>query len=232
VEEEKSMHTLTIASVLIASYIVGAIPFGFLIVKIATGKDITRVESGRTGGTNAMRAAGFAAGIGTAVMDCLKGAAAVWIARAFLPGDIWVQLVAPLFAILGHNYSVFLLTWDRETGFHLRGGAGGATCVGGSFGLWPPSLLIILPLAGLIWYGVGYASVTTMCIALFSILIFAYRAWLGLSPWAYVVYGAIALVMVGWSLRPNIRRLIEGKERLHGWRALKLHASENPVEKK
>jgi acyl phosphate:glycerol-3-phosphate acyltransferase len=225
------MHTLTIIAVLIASYLAGAIPFGFLIVKAFTGKDITRIESGRTGGTNAMRAGGIAAGLGTALMDGFKGAAAVWIARALLPGDVWIQLIAPLMAILGHNYSVFLLTWDRESGFHLRGGAGGATCVGGSFGLWPPSLLIILPLSGLIWYGVGYASVTTMCIALFSIFIFAYRAWLGLNPWAYVIYGVIALVMVAWSLRPNIRRLIEGKERLHGWRALKLRTAKQPSDK-
>ncbi len=226
------MHTWIIAAVLIGSYLAGSIPFGYLIVRLANGKDITNVESGRTGGTNAMRAAGFGAGLGTAVMDCLKGAAAVWLARAVLPDDTWLQLIAPLMAILGHNYSIFLVTWDRKTGFHLRGGAGGATCVGGSFGLWPPSLLIILPLTALIWFGVGYASVTTMCIALFSIIIFAYRAWLGLSPWAYVVYGAIALVLLVWSLRPNIQRLIEGRERLHGWRALKLRSAENPLRKK
>ncbi|HEX9012225.1 MAG TPA: glycerol-3-phosphate acyltransferase, partial [Anaerolineaceae bacterium] len=216
------MQILYNVGVVLISYLVGAIPFGYLIVKASTGKDITSVESGRTGGTNAMRAAGILAGLGTAVLDCAKGAAAVWIARGLLPGEMWIQLVAPVMAILGHNYSVFLLRWNRESGFHLRGGAGGATALGGAFGLWPPSLLIIVPLSGLIWYGIGYASVTTMSIALFSIVIFAYRAYLGLSPWSFVIYGVTALALLVWSLRPNIQRLIEGRERLHGWRALKL----------
>lgn len=215
------MHIYLVAAFLLGSYLVGSIPFGFLIVKFSTGRDITSIESGRTGGTNAMRAAGMLAGLGTAVMDFLKGAAVVWISRMFFPGDMWIKLIAPLIAILGHNYSVFLVTWDRAHGLHLRGGAGGATCIGGSFGLWPPSLLIIVPLSALVWYGIGYASVTTLSIALLSILIFAYRAWLGLSPWAYAIYGGIAFVLVAWSLRPNIRRLIEGRERLHGWRALR-----------
>jgi glycerol-3-phosphate acyltransferase PlsY len=79
-------------------------------------------------------------------------------------------------------------------------------------------------LAALIWWGIGYASVTTMSIALLAIIIFAYRAWLGLSPWAYVIYGGVALVLLIWSLRPNIQRLINGTERLHGWRAMRLKA--------
>jgi glycerol-3-phosphate acyltransferase PlsY len=223
------MPILNIAIVLLAGYLIGAIPSGYLIVKFTTGKDVTQVESGRTGGTNAFRAAGLGAGIATAVMDFLKGAAAVWVARWLAPGLLWVSFAAPLMAILGHNYSVFLVTYSREGGWRMRGGAGGATCVGGSFGLWPPSLLIIVPLAGLIWYGIGYASVTTMSIALLAIIIFAYRAWLGLSPWTYALYGVIALIILVWSLRPNIRRLINGTERLHGWRALKLKQARERV---
>ncbi len=217
------MDILYYAAVLFGAYLIGSIPFGYVVVKMISGKDIRNVESGRTGGTNAFRAAGIGAGIATAVLDFIKGAVAVWMARSLLPGIQWVSFVAPLMAILGHNYSIFLLE-IRNKRLHIRGGAGGATCVGGSFGLWPPSLLIIVPLAGLIWWGIGYASVTTMSIALLAIIIFAYRAWLGLSPWAYVIYGGVALVLLIWSLRPNIRRLIAGTERLHGWRAMRLKA--------
>ncbi|MDD5370764.1 MAG: glycerol-3-phosphate acyltransferase [Anaerolineaceae bacterium] len=225
------MHILTIAGVLLGAYLIGAIPSGYLIVKFSTGKDIRTVESGRTGGTNAMRAAGIVAGIGTAIFDFLKGAAAVWLARWAMPEIGWMPYIAPVIAIIGHNYSVFLLEYSRKTGWRMRGGAGGATCVGGSFGLWPPSLLIIVPMAAAIWYGIGYASVTTMSIALLSLIIFAYRAALGLSPWAYVIYSGMALVLLAWSLRPNIRRLINGTERLHGWRALKLKRAEKTIQK-
>jgi acyl phosphate:glycerol-3-phosphate acyltransferase len=220
------MYTLPVIGVLLASYLIGSIPFGYLVVKFSTGKDIRSVESGRTGGTNAMRAAGMLAGLTTALLDFIKGAAVVWIARAAIPQLFWLQFVAPLCAIIGHNYSIFLLEFNRKTGLHLRGGAGGATCVGGTFGLWPPSLLIILPVSAIIWYGVGYASVTTMSIALLSLLIFAYRAYLGLNPWTWVIYGGVALILTAWALRPNIQRLIAGTERLHGWRALKLKAAE------
>ncbi len=63
-----------------AGYLIGSIPFGMLIVKSKTGKDIRQVESGRTGGTNAVRAAGFWAGLLTAILDIAKGAASVWLA--------------------------------------------------------------------------------------------------------------------------------------------------------
>ena len=59
--------------IILLAYLFGSIPFGLLIVKLKTGKDIREVESGRTGGTNAMRAAGFWAGFATAMLDILKG---------------------------------------------------------------------------------------------------------------------------------------------------------------
>ena len=76
------MQILVGIGTVIAGYIIGSIPFGLLIVKIKTGKDIREVESGRTGGTNAVRAAGFGAGLLTAILDILKGASAVWLAQA------------------------------------------------------------------------------------------------------------------------------------------------------
>ncbi|HBG75107.1 MAG: hypothetical protein A2X25_14515 [Chloroflexi bacterium GWB2_49_20] len=205
------------AGILLIAYLLGSIPFGLLIVKWRTGKDIRVIESGRTGGTNAMRAAGFSAGLLTAILDVLKGAVAVWLARA-VGANAWTLSLAPLASVLGHNYSIFLI--ERKDGrIRLRGGAGGAPTVGGALGLWAPSFLIIIPMGALIWFGIGYASVTTMSVALIAILIFAVRAVLGLSPWQYVLFGVLAEILLMWALRPNIKRLLNGTERLQGWRA-------------
>ena len=90
-------QTLIIIGVLFASYVLGSVPFGLLIVKIHTGQDIRNVASGRTGGTNAMRAAGFWAGLFTALFDILKGAGAVWLAQAVSPANDWLHVFAPIF---------------------------------------------------------------------------------------------------------------------------------------
>jgi acyl phosphate:glycerol-3-phosphate acyltransferase len=209
--------------VLLLAYIIGSIPFGLLIVKMKTGKDIRVIESGRTGGTNAMRAAGFWAGLLTAIMDILKGAAAAWIAKAALPDAHLVQALAPVAAIIGHNYSIFIPERNEQGRIvRLRGGAGGAPAVGGAFGLWGPSILIIFPLGAVVFFTLGIASITTMSVAFFAIIIFAIRAWLGYAPWADVLYGVLAEILLIWALRPNLKKLLVGKERivrqsLNGW---------------
>jgi glycerol-3-phosphate acyltransferase PlsY len=204
---------------LIGGYLLGSIPSGVLIVKLSTGKDLRNIESGRTGGTNAMRAAGLLAGLGTATFDILKGAASVWLVRVLMPGTVWLEILAPLMAILGHNYSIFLVERKENGGIRLRGGAGGAPTVGGMLALWLPSVLIVVPLCALILYFVGYASVTTLSVPVIALVIFAYRAWTGASPWQYMIYAIIAEIVLIWALRPNIRRLINGTERLVGFRA-------------
>lgn len=207
--------------VLFLAYLLGSVPFGLLIVKLSTGQDIRKVASGRTGGTNAMRAAGLWAGIFTAIFDILKGAGAVWLAQAISPDQHWVHVFAPIFAILGHNYSIFLPVFDEDQHFKgLSGGAGGAPAVGGAFGLWPFSLAIILPLGAVVFFTLGYASITTMSVALFAIIVFAVRAAVGF-PWTDVLYGVLAEVLLIWALRPNIKNLLAGTERvvnisLHG----------------
>ncbi len=205
--------------VLSLSYLAGAIPFGLLIVKIATGKDVRRIASGRTGGTNAMRAAGWFAGVLTALMDIVKGVATAWIVSFFMPGNIWLKVAAAVMAIIGHNYSVFLLEKNEKGRLRLRGGAGGATALGGAIALWPPVVLLILPLGLVVWLFIGYASITTMSVALFATVIFAIRAIENLSPWVYVVYGVMAELILLWALRPNIKRLLAGNERVVGLRA-------------
>lgn len=211
------MQILESILTLLLAYLIGSIPFGWIIVKLRTGEDVRDVESGRTGGTNTMRAAGFWAGFVTAILDIVKAACTVWIARGFGLGA-WVETLAPIAAILGHNYSIFLA--ERKEGrFRLGGGAGGAASVGGALGLWAPSFLIIFPVGFLIFFAVGYASVTTMSAALIATVIFLVRALMGLSPWVYVWYGVLAELLLIWALRPNIKRLLAGEERLHGWRA-------------
>jgi acyl phosphate:glycerol-3-phosphate acyltransferase len=220
------MALLAFVLCIAASYLLGAIPFGLIIVKIGTGKDVRGIGSGRTGGTNAMRAAGVLAGVLTAVFDVLKGAATFFlvifagpIAKLSEPGIAWLQVVCGLAAIIGHNYSIFLIHRDESGMLKLAGGAWGATCLGGAIAIWPPIVWFIVGLAILVYIVVGFASVTTMSIALIAICVFIYRAAMGYSSWIYVVYGVLAELLLVWALRPNIKRLIEGKERSVGIRS-------------
>jgi glycerol-3-phosphate acyltransferase PlsY len=213
---------IDIGTILLA-YILGSIPVGLLIVKFKTGKDLREVESGRTGGTNAMRAAGFWAGFTTAMLDIVKGAGGVWLATWITPNNHWIHVLAPLAVIVGHNYSIFLPERDENGKFlGLRGGAGGAPSVGGAMGLWPGSILVILPLGMLTFFTIGIASITTMAVAFFAIIVFAVRASQGLMSWIDVWYGVGAEILLIWALRPNIKKLMEGNERvvkysLNGW---------------
>ncbi len=213
------MSILIDLGLMLAAYLFGSIPFGLIIVKLISGKDVRQVESGRTGGTNAMRAAGFGAGLFTAILDIFKAASTVWLARA-ATANPWIHALAPVAAIVGHNYSIFLAERGPNGRLRLRGGAGGAAAFGGAVGLWPPAALIMFPIGFLIWFGVGYASITTLSIGVMAIVIFGVRAALGLSPWANVLYGVLAEILLLWALRPNLKRLKEGTERMHGLRAM------------
>ena len=215
----------------IFGYILGSIPFGLLIVRLKTGKDLRTVESGRTGGTNAARAAGLSAGLLTAFMDILKGAIAVWIAEAFDPTNNVLHILAPIGAILGHNYSIFMLERDTNGNLKFRGGAGGAPALGGAMGLWLPMFPIAFGVGALIWFTLGIASVTTMAIGVVVIVIFAVRASLGFQEPTDIWYGVIAELLLIWALRPNIKKLLAGNERvvntsLNGWLRARKQARE------
>lgn len=216
------MQALIGIGVVIIGYVVGSIPFGLLIVKMKTGKDIRTIESGRTGGTNAVRAAGFGAGLLTAVLDVLKGAASVWLARTLLPEMPLFHVLAPLAAIVGHNYSLFLINRDENGKLRFHGGAGGAPALGGAMGLWLPILPIVLAAGALIWFTLGIASITTMAIGLVVTVVFAIYSRFGLLEPINIWYGVIAELLLIWALRPNIKKLLAGKERvvkfsLNGW---------------
>ena len=215
------MQILIGMAIVIAGYILGSIPFGMLIVKSKTGKDIRQVESGRTGGTNAVRAAGFWAGLMTAILDVAKGASAVWLAEWILPTNDWIHILAPLAAIIGHNYSVFLIT--REDGkIRFHGGAGGAPALGGAIGLWPGIFPYVVIGAALVWATTGIASLTTISIGLIIIIVFGINVARGTLDSIDTWYGIFAELLLLWALRPNLKKLFTGKERvvkysLNGW---------------
>lgn len=201
------------------SYLAGSIPFGLIVVRIAVKKDVREIGSGRTGGTNVMRAAGWFAGAITAFLDVMKTVASGWIATWLAPGNHWVMVFSTLASVVGTIHSIFLAHRDENGKWRLPGGAGGAATLGTAIALWPPSLYIILPIGALLYLIVGYASVTSLSAALLSLIIFGYRAVVGEGPWQYVIYGIGVLGLVFYALRPNIKRLRAGNERAVGLRA-------------
>jgi acyl phosphate:glycerol-3-phosphate acyltransferase len=208
--------------IVLLGYVLGSIPSGSLFVRIATGKDIRNVGSGRTGGTNAMRAGGYLAGLATGILDVLKSILAIEICRWILPGHFWLEAITGIATVLGHNYSLFLVEWkESKIGripiFH--GGAGGAPTLGSATAFWFPSLLIVLPVGLLVFVFVGYASVTTLVGGFVVLIIFSVRASLGYSSHWYVFFGGVTFFLLAWSLRPNIDRLLKGTERVVGLRA-------------
>lgn len=202
----------------VLGYVIGSIPFGLIIVRLRRGRDVRQWYSGRTGGTNVMRVAGLWAGLSTAILDIGKAALAVILARWLTGEQVWGEVLAGIFAVVGHIYSIFLLR-RQEGKWTFGGGAGGAPAFGAAIGIWPPALFIIFPLELLIFYGIGYASITTLSLPLLAGVIFAIRASLGLASWAYIVYAVVAELLILWALRPNLQRLARGEERLVGWRA-------------
>jgi glycerol-3-phosphate acyltransferase PlsY len=190
----------------VAGYILGSIPFGYLIVKLVKGIDIRQYGSGRTGGTNVFRAAGFAAGMVTALLDVGKGVIAVLLVRELIPNTQgWAEAMAGAGVVLGHNASLFI-------GF--RGGAGGATSVGTALALWPPGGLVALVVGLFTLFIIGYASLATILSALAVALAFTYAALAdAVIPISYAMFGWAIVVLVVIALRPNIVRLLSGTEK-------------------
>ncbi len=215
---------------LLIAYLIGGIPVGLFIVKMISGKDVRHVGSGRVGGTNAMRAAGLVAGVLTAALDAGKGILTGYLAGVLVPGNTWVKVAAVIFAVVGQVYSIFLVRRNNQGKNELHGGAGGSTTLGGAIALFPLSWAIILPLALLVFVFVGYASVTTISIAFFSLMIFLVRAITGAGPWVHVLYGGVTLIIVLVALQPNLKRLRDGTERVVGLRAWRKKRAENQMQ--
>src|SRR5215211_1919585 len=115
----------------IVAYLLGSIPFGYLVVRKKIGADIRQTGSGGTGATNVSRRAGKAAGVLTLLLDAAKGSIAMLIAKA-VSGDDWVIAVAAIATLVGHIFPVWL---------SFRGGKGVATGVGIFLVLAPVALL-------------------------------------------------------------------------------------------
>ena len=196
---------------IIAAYLIGSVPSGYMVIQRLTGQDLTRVGSGRTGGTYALRAGGMHAFLLTGALDILKGALAIWLARWMLSGQFlqpspwpWVEAVVGAAVVIGHNWSLYL-------GF--RGGAGTGPNVGVAVALCPPLAFVLPPFVPLVLFSTGYASVASLLTAALIPCLLAFGARTGALPWAYVGYGLATCGIVAWSLRPNLARLIAGTER-------------------
>src|SRR5580700_555380 len=94
--------------VILIAYLIGAIPFGFLLVKLTTGKDVRASGSGNIGATNVLRTSGRGAGIATLLLDIVKGFGAVWLAAELTSDSTFWTSAAGLAVMAGHAYPVFL----------------------------------------------------------------------------------------------------------------------------
>ncbi|HNT76216.1 MAG TPA: glycerol-3-phosphate acyltransferase [Anaerolineae bacterium] len=181
------------------AYILGSLPSGMLWAWVAKRIDVREHGSGRTGGTNVWRTAGFIPAFLTAFSDGLKGAAALWLARG-LQLNVWGVAIAGTLAVVGHNYSLFL---------KFKGGAGTGTSIGVASVPWIwnlPILLLAGVAAGLL---VGHASVASILIAILLPILFGLR-----GDVAYAVgFGVPTMLLTLWALRPNIQRLAQRAER-------------------
>src|SRR5205807_6491620 len=117
------------------AYLLGAIPFGYLLVKWKTGDDVRKAGSGNIGATNVLRTTGRVAGIATLLLDIAKGYAAVWIAGRLTGNSELAMSAAALAVMAGHAYPVFL---------RFQGGKAVASFVGAFLRLTPLPLLSVL----------------------------------------------------------------------------------------
>lgn len=184
-------------------YLFGSIPVGFLLVRAARGIDVRLVGSGRIGGTNVLRAAGWQLAVLTGIGDGLKGLLAVLTAR-WLHGPALLQALAGATAVIGHIRPLFLRS---------RGGAGTMTSIGGAVALWPISGLILVPLLLGVALTTRRASLGSIAVAVALPALFIIRAALGIAPWEIVTHGVLTSALTLWALRPNIQRLLHGQER-------------------
>lgn len=206
---------------IVAAYLLGSIPFGYLIVRSRVGSDVRKTGSGGTGATNVSRSAGKRAGLLTLILDALKGAAAIAIAKmllglAVLPNGAnegasaaaanwWVALAAVL-VILGHIFPFWL-------GF--RGGKGVATGVGVFLMLAPLAVVFAAVIFGTIVWLTRYVSLGSI-IAAAAIPLFVVLQSVFFEPVAEpapLMTAAIAgALLIIFAHRENLGRLMQGTE--------------------
>lgn len=211
--------------VILISYLLGSIPFGYLIVCALEGGDIRQTGSGGTGATNVSRRAGKAAGILTLLLDALKGATAVllaiWVfgflrdassggANVQIGGEntslYWWVFASVIAVLLGHIFPIWL---------RFRGGKGVATGVGAFLVLAPVAVLgALLIFVGMVFLK-RYVSLGSITAALaIPLLIWVEHLFMKPLPAPGPIFTAAiaSALLIVFAHRENIRRLVQGKE--------------------
>ena len=196
--------------VVIVAYLIGSIPFGYLIVRHKVGEDVRESGSGGTGATNVSRRAGKAAGVFTLVLDALKGVLAIVVVQMLIgeggPFIDWLTAVAAIAVIAGHIFPVWL---------RFRGGKGVATGVGVFLMLAPIAVMcaaiIFLALVFITKYISLGSIVAAAMIPLFVFMDMVFSQPISdLRP--LLTAAAAGAMLIIFAHRGNIRRLAEGTE--------------------
>lgn len=187
------------------SYAGGSIPFGVVVARLTGATDPRTLGSGRTGGTNALRAMGRRRALVVVTGDVLKGAVPVIVAR-LVTGNAGVEVVCAIAAILGSTHSMFV-------GF--RGGRGVGTSVGTMLVIFPPAILVGTPVFVGVILVTRYVSLGSLLSTAAGALLVAIW-WLaanGTVPAAYPLYATLGAGLVWLAHADNIDRLLHGTER-------------------
>jgi glycerol-3-phosphate acyltransferase PlsY len=191
---------MTAALGLAIAYLLGDIPFGYLLVKLTTGRDVRASGSGNIGATNVLRTTGRAAGVATLLLDMGKGYLAVWLEGRLTGGNLAWMSAAALAVMIGHSYPVFL---------RFRGGKAMASFVGAWLCVAPLPLTAVLVVFAVM-------AAWTRHISLASIVgagTFPLAVWLIEHPPPAVVVAAIlCAALIVYRHRENIARLRAGTE--------------------
>jgi glycerol-3-phosphate acyltransferase PlsY len=189
---------------ILLGYVLGSIPFGYLLVRARSGGDVRAMGSGNIGATNVARTAGMSIGVATLLLDAGKGYFAVWLAGHFSRGNIRIMMYAGLAAILGHVFPVWL---------KFSGGKGVATALGVFLMIsWAAvaAAVAVFAIVVLFWRYVSLASVSAA--AALPLLVYLLYA-PGHAPPAAVTAGTLlAPILVIVNHRENIERLMAGTE--------------------
>lgn len=191
-----SLPALSSLAALLLGYVLGSIPFGLLLTRMAGTQDIRSIGSGNIGATNVLRTGRKGLAAATLLGDALKGTVAVLLALAWLGPE--AALAAALGAFLGHLFPVWL-------GF--KGGKGVATFLGVTLALaWPATLVFAVA-----WLGVAFATRYSSLAALVASVATALSAFFLASTPVGVLLSLLAALL--WFMhRANIRRLLDGTE--------------------
>ena len=185
-------------------YLLGSIPFGYLLVRATGGGDIRFKGSGNIGATNVARTSGWSVGIATLLLDAGKGFLSVWLTGHFSGGNIRFMMYAGLAAMIGHVFPVWL---------KFEGGKGVATALGVFLGVcWPAvaTAVLLFLLVALFWRYVSLASISAA--AALPLLVYLLYAPGHAPPTPVSVCTLLAAVIVIVKHRDNIERLLAGTE--------------------